>query len=752
MSRISPVIFALLVICTTASSFARSPIPEEGVFSEASLSSSYAAMLETAEPAADGTRIVARITSNVDGPVLERSPAQLGIIAIAPRGRVQAVVAHMEISTPDDPSHIRNISLNTGDPNPVILGKPGIWRDLRVVDISLQPVISVGNETVVIHRITFTVTTGPEPGINEKTRPETPISPTWDAVYRQHILNYDSLNITSLERGTGKRYIVISRSYWDSVIPEFVQWKNQQGYGVDLVTLEDLGYSNPSTNDAMNAIKDYINDAYSNWTETPEFVLLVGDISNSGIDGAIWTQKFYNYFYSQGYMFHDQWYGFLEGNDLFADIMVGRFPDVQTARMAYQLGKSIRYEKDPHLEGTWQRRTIMTLDSSISETINTKNTVSDNLSDWGMTSVEYFGYPYNVIPAMNSGFTFYNYRGDYCGSTSWGSTFDSGDVAYVNNQNKIGVFTILSCSSAMFDFTITTAEELLRLGHTNPENPRGALAFVGSQAYTAYQYNNPLDKGFYYAWTDTGVSMLGQAFISGKIYAWTHMPGGFDPNRRDCMMKEYTILGDPSVRLWTNVPSEMTVDISPHIIPIGQSSDISVTVTSPTSFPIVNALVCAWRDDDVFMYGYTDGSGTSQLSVDPGTEGEISLTITAYNRQPYFGTITAVSDPIPQSPGFVSATPTRTGDIILSWNPVNLDITGSPITIDHYEVFRNAEPFFTLEGMTPLSSITATEYTDTDVVGDPETNFTYRIIAVSSEDVPSAASDAVGEFDYPLTQ
>jgi hypothetical protein len=246
--------------------------------------------------------------------------------------------------------------------------------------------------------------------------------------------------------------------------------------------------------------------------------------------------------------------------------------------------------------------------------------------------------------------------------------------------------------------------------------------------------------------------MLGQAFISGKIYAWTHMPGGFDPNRRDCMMKEYTILGDPSVRLWTTVPTEMTVNISPDIIPIAQSSNISVTVTSASSFPIANALVCAWREDDVFMYAYTDGAGTAELSLNPAVAGDISLTVTAYNRQPYFGTISAVSDPIPQSPGNVTATPTIFGDLIISWNPVNLDVTGSPISIDYYTLFRSSEPFFTVDGMTPIASITATQFTDNGVVGDTETNFTYRIIAVSSDDVPSAPSEAVGEFDYQITQ
>ena len=60
-------------------------------------------------------------------------------------------------------------------------------------------------------------------------------------------------------------------------------------------------------------------------------------------------------------MFHDQWYGYLEGSDVFADIMVGRFPDSNASRMNYQLAKTIGYEKTPYINGTWQKSALMTL-------------------------------------------------------------------------------------------------------------------------------------------------------------------------------------------------------------------------------------------------------------------------------------------------------------------------------------------------------------------------------------------------------
>jgi hypothetical protein len=410
--------------------------------------------------------------------------------------------------------------------------------------------------------------------------------------------------------------------------------------------------------------------------------------------------------------------------------------------MDYQLSKTVWYETEPHFENSWQKRAIMTLDTyQEPQTITTKTEISNDLSSWGMTVSNHLNSNFGgILSAINQGVTFYNYRGHYCDSRNWGDTFDNYDVPYVNNTKKIGVFTIISCSSAAFDYSNTsTAELLLRRDYNNPTNPKGAVAFIGSQAYTSYLYNNPLDKGFYYAWTDDGLSILGQTLLSGKIWAWNHMPGGYDPNRRNCMMREYTILGDPSLQVWTDVPHPISVTTDPTIVPVGQTTDVDVLVTTTTRSPVSGALVCLWKDMEVYVYGYTDGAGLVTLPVEPDTEGTIKLTVTAYNQIPHIGNIPAGGGgDMPQN---VEAQAIGS-DLHLTWDAM--------VDIDHYDVYRDTVAHFSVSSLTLIGSPSTNQYTDPGAVGNLSVNYFYRIVAVSNEGSESQASDTVGEFDYDI--
>ncbi len=682
----------------------------------------------------------------------------VGLVAVAHTGQIRASVVSMELSPLADLDTMLEIPAISVPESFVHVGTPGIWRDIRVVSLGLVPCMRIHDENFVARRVIVEIKNAGGVGINEKTRPVRPVSPIWERMYRQHVLNYDSLNLPRLTRGTGKRYIVISRSLFDSQTPQFEDWKTLQGYGVELKTLEDLGHTTPHTTAAMEATKNYILDAYNNWSETPEFVLLVGDMYSGNYAGSIWTKDFYNYFYSQGNKPHDQWYGFLEGDDLFADVMLGRLPDSNTSRMDYLFAKTIGYEKEPYINGTWQKNALMTLatyhwDPDVNEHITeAKNYVSDLLSVWGMNVTERFQGQANasqILPVINQGLTFYNYRGSLCGSTDWNGTFSDNDVQYVNNANKLGVWTVLSCSSGNFDYGYPiTAELLLRHGYPDTDNPKGAVAFIGSQAYTSYLYNDPLDKGFYLAWTDIGASILGEAFLSAKIHAWNNSPG-LTSNKRGSAMKEYTILGDPSLQVWTDVPTSITVNASPSSVPIGQSTDVQVSVSTTALAPVAGALVCLMKDSDVYAYGYTNGAGNVTLPVQPTTTGDIDLTVTGYNRIPYYGTVPATSGtPTPLNPESISAELSGSDDILLTWSPVTQDITGSPITIDHYDVYRNTVAYYETSGLTPVASPSFTHFTDNGAAKNFSVNYFYRVVAVSTSSVESAPSATVGEFDF----
>jgi hypothetical protein len=85
-------------------------------------------------------------------------------------------------------------------------------------------------------------------------------------------------------------------------------------------------------------------------------------------------------------------------------------------------------------------------------------------------------------------------------------------------------------------------------------------------------------------------------------------------------------------------------------------------------------------------------------------------------------------------------------DLRLEWSPVTADTGGGPITIDHYQVYRDTLGFFD-PGSDPFLATADTVFTDTTgVVGDHGRQYYYAVTAVASEK-ESAFSTIVGEFD-----
>ena len=91
-----------------------------------------------------------------------------------------------------------------------------------------------------------------------------------------------------------------------------------------------------------------------------------------------------------------------------------------------------------------------------------------------------------------------------------------------------------------------------------------------------------------------------------------------------------------------------------------------------------------------------------------------------------------------------------TTDILISWNPVSQDTTGSPVAIDHYEVYRDTLSYFEITAMIPIGVSSGTKFVDIGSAGEPSSNHFYKIVTVSSEGVESVPSTTVGEFDHLL--
>lgn len=117
----------------------------------------------------------------------------------------------------------------------------------------------------------------------------------------------------------------------------FVNWKQRKGYLTKVVKVGSISGGN-----TPNAIKNYIQNAYTNWYPAPSYVLLVGDSdlvramqgSNHPRTGQppIWTDLFYTN---------------VDGNDYFPDINMGRLSINNLQELNDVVDKILTYEQNP---------------------------------------------------------------------------------------------------------------------------------------------------------------------------------------------------------------------------------------------------------------------------------------------------------------------------------------------------------------------------------------------------------------------
>ena len=100
--------------------------------------------------------------------------------------------------------------------------------------------------------------------------------------------------------------LIICYDDFISSMNPFVQWKNKKGIPAEIVPVSTIG-------NTVNDLQDYINNYYYNNGLT--YLLLVGDaaqIPTHIVNGSA----------------SDPSYGFIEGDDAFSEILVGRFSEI----------------------------------------------------------------------------------------------------------------------------------------------------------------------------------------------------------------------------------------------------------------------------------------------------------------------------------------------------------------------------------------------------------------------------------------
>ncbi len=440
------------------------------------------------------------------------------------------------------------------------------------------------------------------------------------------ILGFISFSFAS----NGAKYLIITHDNFYNAILPLAQWKHKKGVPTKVVTLSQIG----ATPSAIATIKNYIVNAYNTWNPRPEYVLLVGNGAYINSD----QNKYDDYFANVT-------------GDYRMDISLGRFPCDSASQCSLLVTKTLGYERTPYLaDSLWFRKGTGLIDEDYSsyppvnsDTVywNDVRYVANLWRNAGYVQVDSFSRllghsTTNVINAIDNGRAFLLYRGQSV--TTWGSPF----VLNPNNCNngyKLPIVVSATCATVTLSSSSCQGDRFMNAGTV--QNPKGAVGYLGTTVTTTgsglARCRGTVAQHFYKAIFEEKMPILGDAFKRAKFMIDSIRPL-VDNQWSDARYREWNLLGDPELNLWTSTPRPLTVLHDTSIYTGPQNYTVTVKVGST---PVRDALVCVMMNDSiVYQYGYTNNSGVINFSINPPTPGIMSVTVTGHNLIPYEKNVT----------------------------------------------------------------------------------------------------------------
>jgi len=106
------------------------------------------------------------------------------------------------------------------------------------------------------------------------------------------------------------------------------------------------------------------------------------------------------------------------------------------------------------------------------------------------------------------------------------------------------------------------------------------------------------------------------------------------------LYKLIQLLGDPELSIYTDMPLDMNVIYDPEITAGNSNYDVTVS-----GFPAGEEVkICLYKENEVHVATETS-TGLASFNITPDTQGEMNLTVTCHNAEPYETIIEVTQDP-----------------------------------------------------------------------------------------------------------
>ncbi len=508
-------------------------------------------------------------------------------------------------------------------------GLPFILRDVRGMTVYFHPFLyNAAEQTLrVFHSVKVVLKENDSNPINPLIRkPGSKILPEMDAIYGSVFMNYTRAS-QDLDYGQHGDILVIATNRDTAAIYPYIDWKREKGFHVKFDIVEK------GTN-----VKDLIQQEYDA-NNNLLYVQLVGDYDDVKSDiGTSGNQPM------------DPQLGCVVGNDVYADIAVGRLSANSADQVTVQVDKVINYEKLPQDAADWYKSALGIGSDQGSGSGDDGEMDKDHVQNIWDNKLDPFTYDiystaYDpgatdqmVADAVNAGVSIINYCG-HGSMTSWGTTgFDNNDVNNLTNGNMLPFIFSVACVNGEFDDGECFAEAWL-----HKENG-GAIMFLGSSINQPWAppmrgqdyFNDVLIGGYNYDDHpgQNGINTHEQRTFIGSIVinGFALMLNESDTNDDQETVQTWTTFGDPSLQVRTAAPAEITLSNEE----VTADQPFTTTVTSNGN-PVDGAMVCISQAGQYYS-GLTDENG--MVTIEHSfTSGDVLLVVTAFNTKTVYKTV-----------------------------------------------------------------------------------------------------------------
>ncbi len=548
------------------------------------------------------------------------------------------------------------------------LRTPYVLRDLRGQTVIVNP-FQYNPVTKVLRvytNITVRVFVDKLIGENvlKRATPLDKLNSEFASIYQHHFKNFSSVQYLPVDENGG--LLVICPSQWMNILQPLVDWKIQKGIPTEMVDVITAGGT------AAN-INDYIANYYIAHNLT--HVLLVGD------DAQVPTR-----IASGGAS--DASYGYVVGNDSYAEVFVGRFSAQTTADVQTQVDRTLSYEKYPDSLGGWYNNGVVIasnqgpgddgeMDWEHAVNIRTDllgytySNVAELYDGTHPGTTDLTGNPNNIdlLNQIQSGASIMCYTG-HGSTTSFGTSgFSNSDISFLTNVNHLPFIWSVGCVNGNFQQTNGPCIGEAFLNAQYNGQPTGAIATMMSSINQSW--DPPMDA------QDEMVDILVETYSNNikRTFGGISVNGCMHMNDQyglagNAITDTWICFGDPTLNVRTAVPQPIVVS---HVY----------TITVGTSSFIVNcnldgAYVALTLNNQIISTGIVNG-GSLQLNFTTiNIIDTIKVTVTGFNLMPYFADVLIVpaSGPYVVYKSDSSNDVTGNGNGIIEYNEtVSIDLT-----------------------------------------------------------------------------